>query len=48
MCFESELEAEIFSEIHGHGNPGWKQNHYESRDWDGRGKNLIGSGRDRE
>ncbi len=25
-----------------------KQNRYESRDWDGRGKNLIGSGRDRE
>ncbi len=41
----SELEADIFSGI-----PlvTGKQNRYESRDWDGRGKNLIGSGRDRE
>ncbi len=38
------LEAEIFSGIPRDG----KQNHYESRDWDGRGKYLIGSGRDRE
>ncbi len=38
------LEAGIFSGIPRDG----KQNRYESRDWDGRGKNLIGSGRDRE
>ncbi len=35
----------FFGNLTGHGN---KQNRYESRDWDGRGKNLIGSGRDRE
>ncbi len=39
-----ELEAGIFSGIPRDG----KQNRYESRDWDGRGKYLIGSGRDRE
>ncbi len=39
-----ELEAGIFLGISRDG----KQNHYESRDWDGRGKYLIGSGRDRE
>ncbi len=38
------LEADIFSGIPRDG----KQNRYESRDWDGRGKYLIGSGRDRE
>ncbi len=38
------LEADIFSGIPRDG----KQNRYESRDWNGRGKNLIGSGRDRE
>ncbi len=38
------LEAGIFSGIPRDG----KQNHYELRDWDGRGKYLIGSGRDRE
>ncbi len=38
------LEAGIFSGIPRDG----KQNRYESRDWDGRGKYLIGSGRDRE
>ncbi len=38
------LEADIFSGIPWDG----KQNRYESRDWDGRGKNVIGSGRDRE
>ncbi len=38
------LEADIFSGIPRDG----KQNHYESRDWDGKGKNVIGSGRDRE
>ncbi len=50
MCFESELEADFFSgipRVTGIPRDG-KQNHYESRDWDGRGKNLIGSGRDRE
>ncbi len=40
----SKLEADIFSGIPRDG----KQNRYESRDWDGRGKNVIGSGRDRE
>ncbi len=39
-----ELEAGIFSGIPRDG----KQNRYESRDWDGRGKYLIGSGWDRE
>ncbi len=39
-----ELEADIFSGIPRDG----KQNRYESRDWDGRGKNLIGSEQDRE
>ncbi len=38
------LEADIFSGIPRDG----KQNRYESRDWDGTGKNLNGSGRDRE
>ncbi len=38
------LEADIFSGIPRDG----KQNRYELRDWDGRGKYLIGSGRDRE
>ncbi len=38
------LEADIFSGIPRDG----KQNRYESLDWDGRGKYLIGSGRDRE
>ncbi len=38
------LEAGIFSGIPRDG----KQNRYESRDWDGTGKNLIGSGRERE
>ncbi len=38
------LEAGIFSGIPRDG----KQNRYELRDWDGRGKYLIGSGRDRE
>ncbi len=44
------LEADIFSgipRVTGIPRDG-KQNRYESRDWDGRGKNLIGSGRDRE
>ncbi len=48
------LEADIFSGIPrvtgnlaGIPRDG-KQNRYESRDWDGTGKNLIGSGRDRE
>ncbi len=44
------LEADIFSgipQVTGIPRDG-KQNRYESRDWDGRGKNLIGSGRDRE
>ncbi len=39
-----ELEAGIFSGIPRDG----KQNRYESRDWDERGKYLIGSGWDRE
>ncbi len=38
------LEADIFSGIPWDG----KQNHYESRDWDGTGNNVRGSGRDRE
>ncbi len=38
------LEADIFSGIPRDG----KQNRYELRDWDGTGKNFIGSGRDRE
>ncbi len=41
MCV---LEADIFLGIPRDG----KQNRYESRDWDGRGKHVIGSGRDRE
>ncbi len=41
---QCSLEADIFSGIPRDG----KQNRYESRDWDGRGKNVIGSGRDRE
>ncbi len=44
------LEADIFSgipRVTGIPRDG-KQNRYESRDWDGRGKYLIGSGRDRE
>ncbi len=40
----SRLEADIFSGIPRDG----KQNRYELRDWDGTGKYLIGSGRDRE
>ncbi len=40
----STLEADIFSGIPRDG----KQNRYKSRDWDGRGKYLIGSGPDRE
>ncbi len=47
---EGSVEKEIFSgipRVMGIPRDG-KQNHYESRDWDGRGKNLIGSGRDRE
>ncbi len=44
LLYTSLLEAGIFSGIPQDG----KQNRYESRDWDGRGKNLIGSGRDRE
>ncbi len=45
-----KLEADIFSGIQrvtGIPRDG-KQNRYESRDWDGTGKNVIGSGRDRE
>ncbi len=46
------VEADIFSGIpRVTGIPReWdgKQNRYELRDWDGRGKNLIGSGWDRE
>ncbi len=38
------VEADIFSGIPRDG----KQNRYESRDWDGTGKNASGSGRDRE
>ncbi len=38
---ELEVEADIFSGIPRDG----KQNRDESRDWDGRRKNLIGSGR---
>ncbi len=41
---ELEVEADIFSGIPRDG----KQNRDESRDWDGIGKNFIGSGRDRE
>ncbi len=44
------LEADIFSgipRVTGILRDG-KQNRYELRDWDGRGKYLIGSGRDRE
>ncbi len=44
MVCACALEADIFSGIPRDG----KQNRYESRDWDGRGKYLIGSGRDRE
>ncbi len=44
VYFMSLLEADIFSGIPRDG----KQNRYESRDWDGRGKYFIGSGRDRE
>ncbi len=40
------VEADIFSGIKNKIKNG-KQNRYESRDWDGRGKNLIGIGRDR-
>ncbi len=43
-CVHYRLEADIFSGILRDG----KQNRYESRDWDGRGKNVIESGRDRE
>ncbi len=45
-----EVEAGIFSgipRVTGIPRDG-KQNRYELRDWDGRGKKLIGSGRDRE
>ncbi len=38
------LEADNISGIPRDG----KQNRYESRDWDGTGKNVSGSGRDRE
>ncbi len=44
------VEADIFSgipRVTGIPRDG-KQNRYELRDWDGRGKNLIGSGRDQE
>ncbi len=43
----SGVEADIFSgipRVTGIPRDG-KQNHYESRDWDGGGKYLIGSGR---
>ncbi len=46
----SWVEADIFSgipRVTGIPRDG-KQNRYESRDWDGTGKNVIGSGRDRE
>ncbi len=49
-AYWSEVEADIFSgipRVTGIPRDG-KQNRYESRDWDGRGKYLIGSGRDRE
>ncbi len=42
------LEADIFSGIPRVTGIPREQNRYESRDWDGRGKNVIGSGRDRE
>ncbi len=45
-----EVEADIFSgipRVTGIPRDG-KQNRYELRDWDGTGKNVFGSGRDRE
>ncbi len=42
--YSLNVEADIFSGIPRDG----KQNRYESRDWDGTGKHVSGSGRDRD